>query len=74
MNHVPSPSIGNSKIFLIGALISTLLDMDWMSLVEYSIKAVVGGMIWLGFKIASDWVSWRVNKKSNCKKTAGGEK
>jgi hypothetical protein len=54
-------SDGNSSVFLTGAIL--LANLDYSGLAEYAIKAAIGGIIWMGFKLTSDYVSDRVKKK-----------
>jgi hypothetical protein len=37
--------------------------MDYSGLADYALKAVIGGVIWMVFKVASDYLSERINKK-----------
>ena len=60
-----SPYSPNSTIFILGALINSLALSDISGLVDYSLKALVGGCIWLGFKLLSDYISQRIHKKNN---------
>ncbi len=53
---------------MLGALINSLALSGMNGLAEYTIKAVVGGCIWLGFKILSDIISERIHHKSSVKK------
>jgi hypothetical protein len=49
-------------IFLYGAI--TLANIDYSGLGAYAIKALVGGAIWLGFKVLSEYITdrWRKDK------------
>lgn len=67
MNGQPQP-ISNASVFVLGAIINTLAVVDMNGLVDYSVKAIVGGCIWLGFKILSDYLSNRMSKKYASKK------
>ncbi|NLR82250.1 hypothetical protein [Chitinophaga eiseniae] len=43
-----------SNVLLTGTLL--LANIDVSGLVDYGLKALVGGGIWLGFKIAADYL------------------
>ncbi len=60
-----APYSPNSTIFILGALINSLALSDISGLVDYSLKAFVGGCIWLGFKLLSDYISHRIHKKNS---------
>lgn len=38
-----------------------LANIDVSGLLVYGIKAAIGGAIWLGFKVAGDWLEKRNN-------------
>lgn len=42
-----------SNVLLTGTLL--LANMDVSGLLDYGLKAIIGGGIWLGFKIAADY-------------------
>jgi hypothetical protein len=63
MNGQPQ-TISNTSVFILGAIINTLAVVDMSGLVDYSVKAIVGGCIWLAFKILADVISHRMSKKS----------
>ena len=44
----------SSSIFLTGAIF--LANLDFAGLLDYAIKASVGGAIWLGFKLTADYI------------------
>lgn len=56
----------SSSLFLTGTIL--LANMDYTGLMDYAIKALVGGAIWMGYKIAGDFFSNRVNKKKDSTK------
>lgn len=43
-----------SSIFLTGAIF--LANLDFAGLLDYAIKAAVGGAIWLGYKLTADYI------------------
>lgn len=55
----------SSSLFLTGTIL--LANMDYTGLMDYAIKALVGGAIWMGYKIAGDFFSNRVSKKKENK-------
>lgn len=64
MNTQNPPSESNTTVFLLGAIFNILATTELASLVDYAIKAVVGGIIWLGFKLIGDYISDRfIHKK-----------
>jgi hypothetical protein len=55
-NHTDS----NSNLFLTGSIL--LANLDYSGLTDYAVKAVIGGMIWMVFKVAGDWISRKVTR------------
>lgn len=51
----------SSNIFLTGSIL--LANLDYSGLADYAIKALVGGVIWMVFKITGDYISERLKKK-----------
>lgn len=43
-----------SNLFLTGAIL--LANLDFTSIEEYAIKAAIGGVIWMVFKVAGDYL------------------
>jgi hypothetical protein len=50
-----------SNLYLTGTIL--LANLDYTGVVDYAVKAVVGGLIWMVFKVAGDYISERVTKK-----------
>jgi hypothetical protein len=50
----------SSNLLLTGSIL--LANLDFNSLLDYSLKAFIGGAIWMGFRLASDYISNK-NKK-----------
>jgi len=50
-----------SSLFLTGTIL--LANMDYSGMADYAIKAMIGGAIWMGFKVAGDMISERFKKK-----------
>lgn len=61
---------GNVIAFLFGAIFNILANTDAASLTDYAIKAVVGGFIWLLFKIVGDYINQKyiITKKEKAGK------
>ena len=61
-NEVASDS--TSHTFLTGAIL--FANMDYSGLTDYAVKAIIGGAIWMTFKLAGDCFSNKMkNRKSN---------
>jgi hypothetical protein len=52
-----------SNIFLTGIIL--LANIDFTGLLEYGLKAMIGGGIWLGYKVTADWLAGRKKKKEH---------
>lgn len=50
----------SSSIFLTGCIL--LANLDFAGLMDYALKAMIGGAIWLGYKITADYIE---RKKRN---------
>lgn len=53
----------SSNLFLTGTIL--LANMDYSGLMDYAIKALIGGAIWMGYKIAGDYYSQKITKRKN---------
>lgn len=58
-NHSNADS--SSNMFLTGTIL--LANLDYSGLADYALKALVGGVIWMSFKVAGDFISERLKKK-----------
>lgn len=58
-NHSSTDS--GSNMFLTGTIL--LANLDYSGLADYALKALVGGVIWMAFKITGDYISERFKKK-----------
>ena len=56
-NHMSN----DSNIFLTGTIL--LANLDYSGLADYALKALVGGLIWMAFKVGGDYISERLKKK-----------
>jgi hypothetical protein len=64
MEKSQSTDTSGSSLFLTGTIL--LANMDYSGLMDYAIKALVGGAIWMVYKIGGDFLSSKMNsKKSN---------
>jgi len=44
----------SSNIFLTGVLL--FANMDFSGFMDYALKALIGGGIWLGYKLTADYI------------------
>ncbi len=51
----------SQSIFLTGCIL--LANLDFAGLLEYGLKATIGGGIWLVFKMAADYLERKRQKK-----------
>lgn len=56
-----SSTDSSSNMFLTGTIL--LANLDYSALADYAVKALVGGVIWMTFRIAGDYISERFKKK-----------
>ncbi len=52
----------SQNVFLTGCIF--LANIDLTGLADYAFKALVGGGIWLGYKLTADYIERKRNKKS----------
>lgn len=60
MEKSHSATDSSSSIFLTGTIL--LANMDYSGMADYAIKALIGGAIWMAFKVAGDRISERFKK------------
>ena len=60
-----------SNIFLTGAIL--LANLDYMGLADYAIKAFIGGVIWMAFKLGGDWMSEKMRSKRRARNPKNSE-
>lgn len=60
----PNNTNNNITIFLLGGILNVLAAVDYTSLLDYSLKAVIGGIIWVGFKLLGEYLTLRMKNKS----------
>lgn len=51
-----------SNLFLYGAIM--FANIDYIGIVDYVLKAILGGAVWFGFKLLQDYFSVRVRMKA----------
>lgn len=51
-----------SNLFLYGIIM--FANIDYMGITDYVIKAVLGGLVWFGFKLLQDYYSPKVRDLS----------
>lgn len=61
MEKNQSSTDSSSNMFLTGTIL--LANLDYSGLANYAVKALVGGVIWMAFKVAGDYISERLKKK-----------
>ena len=61
MKETQQTNESNSNLFLTGSIL--LANLDYSGLADYAVKAMIGGLIWMSFKIAGDWISKKVTKQ-----------
>lgn len=54
-------SDSSNHLFLTGAIL--FANLDYTGLLEYALKAIIGGAIWMGFKLGGDYLATRKKKK-----------
>jgi hypothetical protein len=52
----------SSSVFLTGTILFANLDINGM--LEYALKAFIGGAVWLGYKLAADYLERKKRKQS----------
>jgi hypothetical protein len=50
----------SSNVFLTGCIL--LANLDFTGLLDYAVKAVIGGAIWLGYKVTADYIERKRNR------------
>jgi hypothetical protein len=61
MQENQSNTDSSSNMFLTGVIL--LANLDYSGLADYAVKALVGGVIWMTFRIAGDYISERIKKR-----------
>jgi hypothetical protein len=63
MEKTQNSADNGSSLFLTGTIL--LANMDYSGLMDYAIKALIGGAIWMAYKIAGDHISERMKRKTD---------
>lgn len=50
----------STNIFLTGAIL--LANMDYSGLGDYAVKAAIGGLVWMAFKLTADYISEKIKR------------
>jgi hypothetical protein len=58
--EIPETAGTGSNVLLTGVIL--LANVDFAGLTDYALKAVIGGGIWLAFKLASDYLETKIKK------------
>ncbi len=61
MEKTQSTSDSGSNLFLTGTIL--LANVDYSGMADYAIKALIGGAIWMAFKVAGEMISERFKNK-----------
>ena len=51
----------SSNVLLTGCIF--LANMDFAGMADYALKALVGGGIWLGYKLTADYIEHKRDRK-----------
>jgi hypothetical protein len=54
----------NVSVFLLGVALNLIAAIDYTSLLDYGLKAILGGVIWLGFKILGEYIARKIQSKT----------
>ena len=54
-----------SNFFLTGAIL--MAQLDYSGLIDYGLKALVGGAIWLAYKLSADYIDYKRKAKTTRK-------
>lgn len=54
----------NDIVFLLGAIFNILANTDFSNLLDYTLKALIGGFVWLLYKLIADYISTRSKSKA----------
>ena len=55
MNTPKIQTDSSSHLFLTGTIL--FANLDYTGLMEYALKAIIGGAIWMGFKLGGDYLA-----------------
>jgi hypothetical protein len=61
LNTMPEQPDGTGNMLLTASIL--FANIDYSSLMDYAIKAFVGGAIWMAFKVGGEYFSDKIRKK-----------
>ena len=61
----PVTDTASTNMVLTGAVL--MANFNDPTLVEYAVKAILGSVIWMGFKLATDYFSEKIKNKKDKK-------
>ena len=61
MNSQNTYSDSTASLVLYGAI--QFANIDYTGVLDYAVKALIGGVIWLGFKLAADYINNKMRKE-----------
>lgn len=59
MKNLASIANSSSYTMLTGTIL--VANLNYTGIIDYAIKAAIGGAIWLGFKIVGDYIAKRIH-------------
>lgn len=59
--QIESGQSTSSSVFLTGTIL--LANLDFTGLLDYAVKALIGGAIWLGYKVTADYLERKRRKQ-----------
>jgi hypothetical protein len=51
----------STNIFLTGAIL--FANMDYSGLGDYALKAAIGGLVWMAFKLTADFIGEKIKNR-----------
>lgn len=63
----------NFSVFMLGAMLNILAAIDVAGIIDYSIRAFLGGLVWLVFKLLGDYLTKKMDNDKT-KKSDGTDK
>lgn len=61
MENIKPQHDTSSHMFLTGAIL--LANLNYSGLLDYALKAAIGGLIWMGYKLGADYLTSKWIKK-----------
>jgi len=55
-------------VFLLGALFNTVVNLDFSGVLDDTLKALIGGFVWLLYKLIADYIASRSKAKQQSTK------